>query len=141
LVETTAVLFWLHKKSCEFLEKPDEDSYDEFLMKGMLGSKDSTGKLQAYNVLTAVEHLDKEFTGVKQLYERLCEFTHPNWSGVMGSYSKHNDKSTLYLGKEHADPPLTFGLVPLIASLVISQDRYNGLGDVLLAINDRYNQR
>src|SRR5215475_4101125 len=24
LVETTAILYWLHQKSCEFLEKPDE---------------------------------------------------------------------------------------------------------------------
>jgi hypothetical protein len=139
LIETTATLYWLHQKSCEFLEKEDEDSYDEFLMKGMLGSKDGTTKHESYNVLTAVDRLDKEFKGLRQMYDTLCEFTHPNWSGVMGSYSKLDTKENiLYLGKEHANPPLAFGLGPLIAGLAIFQDYYNALADVLTAINDRY---
>ena len=142
LVETTAMLYWLHQKSCDFLEKPDDDSYDEFLMKGMLGSKDGTTKLQSYNVLTAVDRLDKEFKGLRQMYDTLCEFTHPNWSGVMGSYSRSDKKKyILYLGKEHANPPLAFGLGPLIASLAIFQDYYNALADVVKHINDHYEKK
>lgn len=142
LVETTAMVYWLHQKSCEFLEKSDEDSYDEFLMKGMLGSKDGTTKHESYNVLTAVDRLDKEFKGLRQMYDTLCEFTHPNWSGVMGSYSRIDEKKyILYLGKEHANPPLAFGLGPLIGGLAIFQDYYNALADVLKAINNRYAQK
>ncbi|MDP2606665.1 MAG: hypothetical protein Q8S00_29350 [Deltaproteobacteria bacterium] len=139
VVETTATVYWLYQRSREFLDKPDEASFDEFLMRGMLGSKDSTTKMESYNVLTAVDRLDKEFEGMRQMYDTLCEFTHPNWSGVMGSYSKiDKQKYTLYLGKEHTKPPLAFGLGPLIGSLVIFQDYYNALANVLKAMNDRY---
>lgn len=141
LLETVAMLYWHYQKSCKFIENSDEDSYDEFLMKGMLGSRDETTKLDSYNVLTAVDQLDKEFENFRKMYDRLCEFTHPNWSGVMGSYSRlDNEKHTLYLGKEHANPPLALGLGPLIGGLAIFQDYYNAMSDVLQTINDRYEQ-
>jgi hypothetical protein len=142
LFETTAMMYWLYQKSREFLENANEDAYDEFLMKGMLGSKDGTTRLESYNVLTAVDRLDKNFKGLRQMYDTLCEFTHPNWSGVMGSYSRTDEKNyTLYLGKEHANPPVAFGIGPLIGSLAIFQDYYNALGDVLMAINQGYEQK
>lgn len=142
VVETTAMVYWLYQRSCEFLEKPDEDCFDEFLMKGMLGSRDGMTKHESYNVLTAVDRLDKEFNGLRQMYDTLCEFTHPNWSGLMGSYSKlDKEKYLLHLGKEHRKPPLAFGLGPLIGSLCIFQHYYNALADVLKAINDWYEQK
>jgi len=141
VVETTAMVYWLHQRSREFLEKPDENSFDEFLMKGMLGSRDGTTKYDSYSVLTAVDRLDKEFNGLRKMYDTLCEFTHPNWSGVMGSYSKiEKEKLILHLGKHHRKPPLAFGLGPLIGSLAIFQDYYNVLADVLQSLNDGYEQ-
>jgi hypothetical protein len=133
------MIYWLNKKSKEFLEKGDEESFDEFLMKGLLGSKDGTTQIESYNVLTAVDHLNKDFDGLRKMYDTLCEFTHPNWSGVMGSYSKlEKERYMLYLGKEHRQPPMAFGLGPLIGCLAIFQDYYNGLADVLEAINEQY---
>lgn len=139
VVETTAVVYWLHQKSQEFIEKQDENTFDEFLMKGMLGSKDKTTKYESYNVLTAVDHLDKEFPGLRDMYNTLCEFTHPNWSGVMGSYSiVEKEKYLLHLGKGHHEPPLAFGLAPLIGGLSMFQHYYNELAEVLKSINDHY---
>lgn len=142
VVETTAVIYWLYQKSREFLEKQDEKSFDEFLMKGLLGSKDGTTEIESYNVLTAVDCLDKEFPDLRDMYNTLCEFTHPNWSGVMGSYSRiEKGKYLLHLGREFRKPPLAFGLGPLIGCLAIFQDYYNRLADVLKAINDSYESR
>ena len=139
VVETTAVAYWLYQKSQEFIEKQDEEAFDEFLMKGMLGSKDGTTKYESCNVLTAVDRLDKEFPGLRDMYNTLCEFTHPNWSGVMGSYSKiEEEKYLLHLGKEHRQLPLAFGLGSLIGGLAIFQDYYNSLAEVLKSINDRF---
>ena len=61
----------------------------------------------------------------------------------MGSYSRFDKKKQyrLYLGKEHANPPLAFGLAPLLASLVIFQSYYNALSDVLKQINDFYEMK
>lgn len=142
VVETAAMTYWLHKKTGEFLESKDENAYDEFLMKGMLGSKDGTTKHESYNILTAVDHLDGEFKGFRDMYNTLCEFTHPNWSGVMGSYSKLDRKAhTLRLGKEHRSPPVAFGLGPLIGSLAVFRDYYNSLADQLEAANDWYEKK
>ncbi|MDP3823080.1 MAG: hypothetical protein Q8R33_16545 [Burkholderiales bacterium] len=142
VVETTAVIYWLYQKSREFLEKQDEKSFDEFLMKGLLGSKDGTTEFESYNVLTAVDYLDKEFPDLRDMYNTLCEFTHPNWSGVMGSYSRiEKRKFLLHLGREFRKPPLAFGLGPLIGCLAIFQDYYSRLADVLKAINDYYESR
>lgn len=142
VVETTALMYWLHEKSKEFLEKRDENAFDEFLMKGMLGSKDGTTGETSYNILTAVDRLNKEFDGIRGMYDRLCEFTHPNWSGVMGSYSViEKDKFLLHLGKHHRKPPVAFGLAPLIASLAIFGDYYNSTAALVKNINDSYEQK
>ena len=139
VVETSAVIYWLYQKSSEFIEKRDEEAFDEFIMKGMLGSKDGTTKYESYNVLTAVDRLDKEFPGLRDMYNTLCELTHPNWSGVMGAYSRiEKEKYLLHLGKEHQRLPLALGLGPLIGGLAIFQDYYNALAKILTSINQHY---
>ena len=142
VVETTAMMYWLHEKASEFLQKKDENAFDEFLMKGMLGSKDGTTTQVSYNVLTAIDRLNKEFGGIRGMYDKLCEFTHPNWSGVMGSYSVADpEKFILHLGKHHRKPPLAFGLGPLIACLSIFTDYYNSSASILEEINGGYEQK
>lgn len=142
VVETTAMMYWLHVKAKEFSEKRDEKAFDEFLMKGMLGSKDGTTEHSSYNVLSAIDRLDKEFSGIRTMYDTLCEFTHPNWSGVMGSYSiVEEQKFLLHLGKHHREPPLAFGLAPLIACLSISIDYYNSTGKILKETSESYDQQ
>ena len=54
VIETVALIYWLHKKIAELLESKDIEKLDYFLMKAMLGSKDNTTNIESYNVLTAV---------------------------------------------------------------------------------------
>ena len=137
VVETVAMVYWLHQKVSGFLDTKDVNALDEFLMKAMLGSRDGTTKLESYSVLTAVDRVEKDFPGVRSMYNTLCEFTHPNWSGALGSYGKiDRENYRLHLGKEHSQPPLAFGLGPLIGSLAIFQDYYNDLGAKLNDLND-----
>jgi hypothetical protein len=139
VVETVAMMYRLHCKTTKFLESKDKIAYDEFLMKGMLGSRDGTTCLESYNILSAVDPLNKEFKGFRKMFDTLCEFTHPNWSGTMGSYSKINSETyTLHLGKSHQKPPVAFGLGPLVASLVVFMNYYNDLADKLKTVNDRF---
>ena len=92
VVETSAVIYWLYQKSSEFIEKRDEEAFDEFIMKGMLGSKDGTTKYESYNVLTAVDRLDKEFPGLRDMYNTLCELTHPQLVWRYGSVLSHRKR-------------------------------------------------
>jgi hypothetical protein len=139
VVETTALIYRVDQKSKEFISNRDERTYDEFLMKGLLGSRDGTTPEESHNILTAIQHLDKEFGGLSQMYATLCEFTHPNYSGAMGSYSRlDKENHVLLLGSDQRRPPLAFGLGPLIGCLAIFTGFYNEAGEAIAEINNQY---
>lgn len=137
--ETVAILFVFHKKLSQFVDSKDITQLDEFLNKAMLGSRDSSSHLNSYNVLTAIDHIDKKFSGFREQYERLCEFTHPNWLGVLASYGRIDQETiTLRLGEGGRKPPRVVGLVPLLQSLKIFEHYYNELAELLQKFNDYY---
>jgi hypothetical protein len=49
-------------------------------------------EFKATSILTHLDKLDKTYQGIKESYDVLCEFVHPNWDGVQGSYSILNEK-------------------------------------------------
>jgi hypothetical protein len=73
------------------------------------------------------------------MYDQLCEFTHPNWSGALGSYGKiDREQFTLKLGSNIRRPPIAFGLAPLIGGLIMFEHYYNDLTDLLYGLNDYF---
>jgi len=139
VVENTAMMYWFSTKVAEFSETKNEDAFDQFLMKGMFGGRDPESPEESYNILTAVDHIDKLYKGIRVFYNTLSEFAHPNYSGVMGSYSNlDEEKYITYLGKEHANVSVQFGLMPLVVCLEVFIDYYNSTGLALKAINDSY---
>ena len=138
-LETLAILFVFHKKLSQFIESKDSTQLDEFLNKAMLGSRDSSSHLDSYNVLTAIDHIDKKFSGFREQYERLCEFSHPNWLGVLASYGRIDRETiTLRLGEGGRKPPRVVGLGTLLQSLKIFEHYYNELAELLQKFNDYY---
>jgi len=63
------------------------DDFDNLLSKIKFGTRYDK-ETSAINILTQIDKLNKEYDGLKKYYEDLCEFTHPNWDGVEGSYSE-----------------------------------------------------
>jgi hypothetical protein len=41
-------------------------------------------------VLNFLDQIDNQVKGFRLQYERLCEFSHPNWAGTTLFYSKHD---------------------------------------------------
>jgi hypothetical protein len=139
LIENTAVLYWLLIKIQEFETNRDILALDEFLMKGLMGGKIELTDVRSYNILTAVDHFDKKYTGTRNAYDRLSEFVHPNYSGVMGSYSKSEpDKFTTHFGKHLRMVPVEFGLIPLLVILEVFIDEYNNVGSAIKKVNDSF---
>ena len=137
LVETTALMYLLSVKTTEFVETKNVILFDDFLMKGMFGSKDKKTPVESFNVLTLIDHLDKMFSGMREMYGGLCEFTHPNYSGLTGSYSSIDEvKHIALLGKNYSELPIEYGLIPLIVCVDLFTDYYNSLAKKLEAIND-----
>ncbi len=63
------------------------DDFDNLITKIEFGTRYSED-IVSINVLTQIDKLDKQFKGLRKHYDSLCEFTHPNWDGVEGSYSE-----------------------------------------------------
>ncbi|GHT47369.1 hypothetical protein FACS189440_07660 [Bacteroidia bacterium] len=62
------------------------DNFDELIMKIIFGTRYDED-VKAINILTQLDMLDKGYQGIRKFYDDLCEFVHPNWDGVEGSYS------------------------------------------------------
>jgi hypothetical protein len=67
------------------------ENFDDLITKISFGTRYDS-EVSAINIMTNLEKLDKEYNGIKKFYDSLCEFVHPNWDGVEGSYSMLNEK-------------------------------------------------
>ena len=64
-----------------------------------IGDSSENNEVEAVNILTCLKHLDSKFEGVRDDYEYLCEFAHPNWAGTAGLFSiGDNTKDQINLG-------------------------------------------
>ena len=96
------------------------DSFNDEVNNILLGSKNKTTQIEAKNIVTIIQHVNKELDGFEEIYNELCEFTHPNWSGCLGSYGQINKNDyTLYLGKniQIIDYPLSMCVSVLLGIL------------------------
>jgi len=135
--ETTSVLYWLYKNLKQVCATKELGNIDEFFMKSLFGSKNEERLIESYNILTAIDHTDKDFQGYRNAYNSLSEFAHPNWSGLFGAYSKLNrEKIILELGKEVGNIPLSVALPLLLGALTLFIDCYNEMETYLLQFNE-----
>ena len=139
VLETVSVMFCLHKFVAEFNVNHDIKKLDAFLLKGIMGSRDKSTPIEAVNILTAVDKVDKEFAGLRKMYDCLCEYTHPNWSGMLGSFGTYDDESfCLNFNNERSKANLSRGFAPFVQSLVMATEYYNGIGQLILDMNNYF---
>lgn len=130
--ETTALFYLFYLR----LEKVTDDQsltdFDEFLMKLLFGWKNDKNFPAAINILNAVDKLDKLIDGFRYNYDRLSEFCHPNYSGVLGAYAVINrETGWVDFGKEIQKLNPMVGLHPLVASLEMFKHFYNKSADLI----------
>lgn len=87
-VETVAIQYAVWKKLNALTEALDSRSIHTLLMSVVFGRRDKgddwTNK--SMNVLTAIDHLEKQFPGFRSEYDRLSEYAHPGLAGGYGMY-------------------------------------------------------
>lgn len=91
-VETCASIYVLRKKIEVFLKDNDVEAFWSHVRSGLLGSKEEDSKIKAINILTFIDHVDKEYKGFRKMFETLCEFAHPNRRGLLSAYSQYDKK-------------------------------------------------
>ena len=128
VMETVAMLHVCFSKVSVSVEGNSIDGIDDFLMQALLGTRDGTGSIKHYNAVTAVQHVGKRNKAFEELYLGLCEFTHPNWAGVSLAYSEQIDEGHMVIktikDSSFAD---TIGIKPLMASLMLFDEIYDGI--------------
>jgi len=132
VMETVAMHYVCFSKVSASVKKNNVDDVDDFLMQALLGTRDDTGSIKHYNALTAVQHVGKRNKAFEELYLGLCEFTHPNWGGVSLAYSEQIDEGHMVMktirDSSFAD---TIGMKPLMASLMLFDEIYHGIEELI----------
>lgn len=135
--ETSAVLFWLFEKLKHVSETGDLKDMNDFLNKHLFGARNQNASVESYNILTAIDHTDKEFENYRIAYNDLSEFAHPNWSGLMGAYSDaYKNKFVVKLGKGEGMIPSIFSLPLLISSLKLAIHYYDEMEQHFIKFNE-----
>lgn len=120
-IETTALMYRLSKKLEESVATKEWDGLDEFIMVTMFGSRMDDATYAATNVLTAIDQLDKLVEGIREQYDTLSEYVHPNQLGVLYGYGDLDKTNyTLTIRGSHSLPRM-MGLPLLLGSLKLSQ--------------------
>ncbi len=141
VVETVAVTYALHERISRFLEAKNTSDLDGFLMRALLGRRNQPEKPSATNVLTLVDRVDKTFPGFRSMYDDLCEYTHPNWAGTLGSFGKIDKEALeLKLGPNKRSAAGTTGVATLSGALAIFHHYYNDSAGLVRQLNDYFEQ-
>jgi hypothetical protein len=86
VVESTA-LIWRLKELLEDRRQYTADDLHSALEKMMMGWTNDPDFPNSVNILTMINHMDRQFHGVRERYDELSETAHPNWSGVFGLFA------------------------------------------------------
>jgi hypothetical protein len=96
-IETTALLYMLNNKIEQAIKKNETEDLETFIEKATIGSRNDDTEIDSVNILTAIKHISKRYPEYLKFYEVLSEYCHPNYAGLLGSYSKLNEEKTVLI--------------------------------------------
>jgi hypothetical protein len=134
MLESTAVLGFLLRSVERFERTNDLSALYGRVAKVVVGARNGDeGDPVSVHVLDAIRDSDARLpiSGLMNLYENLSEFAHPNWSGLLGSFGKHENALLVRLGEQPRAVP---ALGPYLAIILSSFDHlYSILGEAIEA--------
>ena len=134
-LETVALIGVFAIRIREYLHVESEDKLDRFLKSSLLGSKNESTKVEAINILTFIDRVDKDSPGFRKMFDDLCEMAHPNWAGTLASYGRFDSETiTLHIERKAMQPPLMLGLLPLSTALDLFTEKYNESAETVDAL-------
>ena len=142
-VETFVPLFFLHSEVAGFLagsrDEPSAKGLDAFLLHSLMLSRREGTDFTATNIMSLVKKVEKSLPGFAPTYFALCEYAHPNWAGVLGTFGKGDKEAdSLILGERSDDPAYKLGTNALAGCLGSFHPLYNDLGDMIPPLNDHF---
>lgn len=138
LLECAGGFYYLTKQLSAALKERNKSRLDETAMRLLLGSRWEDWEHQPINVLKLIDHMDREHTGTRKLYDFLSEFAHPNWSGTARSFSKHDrTRMVTQFGAYVGDNGSLFETcsISIATALPIILNSYNECSDIFPDFN------
>lgn len=90
-LETLAVLIYLNRLTRQVLDGSlDFHVFDRKTSKLLIGSRDGSTPLDSINIVTVLEHCEKKYPSISDIYATLSECAHPNHEGICLGYSEVN---------------------------------------------------
>jgi glutathione-specific gamma-glutamylcyclotransferase len=132
--ETSAALWYLRGKLDAAVESQTIGDIGAFLMRLLMGSRNNPDLPQPINVMTFVEHVEKDIKGFRQQYDGLSEFAHPNWAGTSLLYSRPdsvNGWTDFGANIRASDNIRQIGVLNLSVALGMVERSYSHIGDVM----------
>lgn len=103
LFETVSVVGYLNYKVDTFNKNKDLETFNETIMKVMLGSRSEGVPYSSINILSMIERIDKIMPGYKMTYGNLSEYSHPNFAGTCGLYGELKKSKMTVFSKLNSD--------------------------------------
>lgn len=125
LLESVSLLYNLHKKIVSAIDRKDVNQLDKWLERVTLGRRNVVTEITPPNILNALNSIDEKYAGVREMYDQLSEFCHPNFAGVLASYSRLNDDRDMLLLGPSGEPPMKLGAVPYLIALKLAVNYYD----------------
>lgn len=142
VVEAVAVCYALHEHVERFLVDRSANNLDDFLVRSLVGARNNPEMPTATNILKFIDQAEKTLPQFRSVYDNLCEYTHPNWAGMMGSFGAvDRDTLDLKLGPNPRTSAFAIGVSALSGSLMTFHHYYNESGDLILRLNDHFEAR
>jgi len=139
LIETISVIIVLNNKISSFLNNKKTNELDTFLNSCLIGDRIGVTGISTTNVLTLIDIVNKKYQGFREDYNRLSEFTHPNWSGVLGPFGNiDSEEYVLNLSKNTNNIPIEFGTGPLSYGLGFFIYYYNECASLIKELNEYF---
>lgn len=87
-IETLATLIYLNQKMDAVIARElSFFAFDELTKQLLMGSRTGATSQAAINILTVLAKAEKKHSGLVSMHERLSESAHPNFDGVLYTYS------------------------------------------------------
>ncbi len=128
VIENCAYLYDIASKLRMNIQNNDFQSIHDLIINRMMGSRTIKGSQESVNVMTVIDKVDKTIAGFRDHYEFLCDFCHPNYSGMHGLYGKINREKIYFdLNRDFGltEQVFTFILTGLLPGLLMFEESLN----------------
>ncbi len=139
VMETVAVVAVIGYELKKFLVHQDIIRFNDFLTTCLLGNRRKTDGIEknypAENIMNFIDAVTKKKKGYRTMYEELCEYAHPNFDGVLGSFG-HMDGGnlTMTFGQKAGGKAVDIGADALAKALDILVRSYDGMAPNMVAL-------